>query len=98
MAELESRKVVRPGWPAGRTSEQLGNNPGWHNKCLQYYSLLCRQNVAIPVFANGNIQFLKDVERCLSETGVVGVMSAGKLIMSAGGHVCRLVKGVMPAG
>lgn len=57
----------------GRTREQRGHNTGvadWHK------IRLVKEALSVPVFANGNILFGDDIDRCLTATGANGVMTA----------------------
>ena len=46
-----------------------------------------RESVSVPVFSNGNIQFLRDVDQCLEETKCDGIMIAGKTLLCTGLYV-----------
>jgi len=61
----------------GRTKEQKGHQQGLAN-----WSFIRRikEELHIPIIANGNIRCFEDVERCMLETKADGVMSAETIL------------------
>ena len=61
----------------GRTKEQ---NKAKVTYCDWHMIKRIKETLKIPVFANGGIYTFEDVQRCLEQTGVDGVMSAESLL------------------